>query len=185
MNLKKYMSTGLVVEDMNHLHGRFAPSKPGMIPRFDQRKMGAVRVNGGQHGGRHIVFGSKMDSQISNPGPMNKTHTTQQSSVAQRKIAVSFNESSSEVKAGKPRHGVFKRAHKGETSFSREAEKGYQPDLFEKVIPIGEGAEIDASVEIPIQFVEPAVQVAHELPDRRPSAWKRMVQAISSWLRKG
>jgi hypothetical protein len=104
MNLKKYMSTGLVVEDMNHLHGRYAQSKPGMIPRFDQRKMGAARVKRGQHGGRHIVFGSKMDSQISNPGPMNKPHTTQQSSVAQRKIAVSFNPSS-ETKAGQPGTG--------------------------------------------------------------------------------
>lgn len=185
MNLKKYMSTGLVVEDMNQLHGRYAPSKPGMIPRFDQRKMGAVRTKGGQHGGRHIVFGSKVDSQISNPGPMNKPHKETQSSGAHRKIAISSNQSSNEAKTGQSRQGVFKRAHKGERSFSREADCGYQQDLFEKVIPIEKAIETESSFEIPIEFSQPVPQVAHELPEPKYTVWKRFSQVISRWLRKG
>jgi hypothetical protein len=185
MNLKKYMSTGQVVEDMNHLHGRFAPSKSGMIPRFEQRKMGALRTKSGQHGGRHIVFGSKVDAQISNPSPMQKPHIEKQSSGAHRKIAVSTQQSFVEARSGQPRHGVFKRAIKGETSFRREGGHGYQPDLFEKSIPIEKGMDVEPSFEIPIQFVEPIAEVAHELPVRRPSTGRRFVTAISRWLRKG
>jgi len=128
------MSTGLVVQDMNHLHGRFAPSKPGMIPRFDQRKMGAFRVKRGHQGGRHIVFGSKVNAQVLNQSPMNKTHKEQQSSGAHREIAISSGQTPVQ---GQSRHGVFKRAHKGESSFSRETPNGYQQDLFEKIIPSG------------------------------------------------
>ena len=170
---------------MNHLHGRFAPSKSGMIPRFEQRKMGALRMKSGQHGGRHIVFGSKVDAQISNPSPMKKPHIERQSSGAHRKIAVSTQQSFVEARSGQPRHGVFKRAIKGETSFRREDGHGYQPDLFEKSIPIEKGMDVEPSFEIPIQFVEPIVEVAHELPLRRPSTGRRFVTAISRWLRKG
>ena len=182
MNLKKYMSTGLVVEDMNHLHGRFAPSKPGMIPRFDQRKIGALRVKRGHQGGRHIVFGSKVNAQISNPGPMNKTRKERQSFGAHREIVIS----SGQVPVqGQPRHGVFKRAHKGDSAFSRETPNGYQQDLFEKVIPIGTAEGPDTRFEIPIEFKEPIAEVGHELPDRQPSFLRRVAHAVSSWLRKG
>ena len=182
MNLKKYMSTGLVVEDMNHLHGRFAPSKPGMIPRFDQRKMGAFRVKRGHQGGRHIVFGSKVNAQILNPSPMNKTHKEQQSSGAHREIAISSGQAPVQ---GQSRHGVFKRAHKGESAFYRETPNGYQQDLFEKIIPIGSAEGPDTRFEIPIEFKEPVAEVAHELPVRQPSFLRRVAQAVSSWLRKG
>ena len=59
MNLKKYLSVGHVVEDMNHLHGRYHHSRPGMIPRFEARAMGSVRATGGARGSRHIIFSSK------------------------------------------------------------------------------------------------------------------------------
>ena len=49
MNLKKYLSVGHVVEDMNHLHGRYHHSRPGMI-RFEARAMGSVRSTGGARG---------------------------------------------------------------------------------------------------------------------------------------
>jgi hypothetical protein len=182
MNLKKYMSTGLVVEDMNHLHGRFGPSKPGMIPRFDQRKMGAFRVKRAHQGGRHIVFGSKVNAQILNPSPMNKTLQEQQSSGAHREIAISSGKAPVQAPS---RHGVFKRAHMGENTFSCETPNGYQQDLFEKIIPIRSEEGADTRFEIPIEFKEPVAQVAHDLPDRRPSFWRRVAQAFSRWLRKG
>ena len=185
MNLKKYMSTGQVVEDMNQLHGRYAQTKSWMIPRFDQRKMGAVRTKSRHHGGRHIVFGSKVDAQISNPSPMKEPHLEKQSSGAHRGIAISTKPSSAESRPSQPRHGVFKRAHNGEASFLKEDSDGYQPDLFEKEIPIQQGESLEPSFEIPIQFKQPVSEVAHELPERRPSSWNRLIQAISGWLRKG
>ena len=176
------MSNGLVVEDMNQLHGRYIPSKPGMIPRFDQRRMGAVRANRGHRGGRHIVFGSKSDAQISNPGPMNKPHQNEQSSGAHRKIAVSF---SGDSASKQPRNGVHKRSLKGESSFSRQKDKAVQQDLFEKVIPVSKGAEVDENFEIQVQYFKPVAEVAHEFPVRRPGFWKRFWQSVSKWLRKG
>ena len=182
MNLKKYMSTGLVVEDMTHLHGRFGPSKPGMIPRFDQRKMGAFRVKRAHQGGRHIVFGSKVKAQILNPSPMNKTRKERQSFGAHREIVIS----SGQVPVqGQPRYGVFKRVNKGDSAFSREKPNGYQQDLFGKIIPIGTAEGPDTRFESSIEFKEPVAEVGHELPDRQPSFLRRVAHAVSSWLRKG
>jgi len=185
MNLKKYMSVGHVVEDLNHLHGRYNPSKPGMIPRFEQRKLGAARSQTREHGARHIVFSSKTDATLAQGGPNQETHATTQPSGAHRKVAFHSEEAPETAAPARSRHGVFKRAHKGGNPFQREDEKAYQPDLFEKVIPIDQGPEDVDRFELKIHHQAPMPEVAHELPEPKLSLWRRCKGAVSHWLRQG
>jgi hypothetical protein len=182
MNLKKYMSVGHVVEDLNQ-HGRFLPSKPGMIPRFDKRRLGAARTQ--VNGPRHIVFSSKSCARGSGQSFSPKTHGDTQPSGAHRKVAFPGDGGEETSRKSRTRLGVFKRAHAGGHLFQKEDGNAYQPDLFEKIIPIDLGKEYAGVFEPAIERRLPVEQVAHELVPPNISFWRRCKKIVSSWLRRG
>jgi len=184
MNLKKYLSMGHVVEDLN-LHGRYLPSKPGMIPRFDHRKLGAARTHRSKQGTRHIAFSTKTGGIQPQEEAMNETHANTQSSGAHRKIAVSTPTKIEISGTPRSRRGVFKRVHGGTPKFQRVEAGDYQQDLFEKTIPIELGPDHGQSFELKIQKKELPQAVGHELEPPPPTQWKRIKGALSGWLRRG
>ena len=184
MNLKKYLSMGHVVEDLN-LHGRYLPSKPGMIPRFDHRKLGAARTYRSKQGTRHIAFSTKTDAVQSQEEAMNETHANKQSSGAHRKIAVSPISGTEATGTHRPRRGVCKRTHGGTSTFQRVEAGDYQQDLFEKIIPIEMGSDHGRGFELKIQRKEPELTAGHELEPPIETPWKRIKGTLSGWLRRG
>jgi len=187
MNLKKYLSVGHVVEDMNHLHGRYHHSRPGMIPRFEARTMGSVRSTGGARGSRHIIFSSKAS------GAHEVVSFTEERQLSRtQNVAQGSGDSSSGEHLATPRashrsrgvRGVFKRNHSSQATVGTE--EGAQQDLFEKIIPIGSVDHRHHRFSVEIQKAVRLPAAGSELPQRgRSSWWPRLKRQLSAWLRKG
>jgi hypothetical protein len=187
MNLKKYLSVGHVVEDMNHLHGRYAPCQPGMIPRFDRRKLGAARSSAPVKGGRHIIFSSKSSTQTDRHPSIDFEAFSRSRQVAQPILDPASGEHSVTSRPNASRRGVtgvFKRAHAASGSPDSTREQ-VQTDLFEKIIPI-EGSDLgEHTFQVGIERRQNLMPAGEDLPARAPSWWGRLSEQLSTWLRQG
>ena len=186
MNLKKYLSVGHVVEDMNHLHGRYHHSRPGMIPRFEARAMGSVRSTGGARGSRHIIFSSKASGAHEVVSFTEERQVSRTQNVAQRS-----GDSSSGEHLATPRashrsrgvRGVFKRNHSSQATVGMEegAPRIYLRKSFlsARWINVTTGLRWEFRRQCAYRLRDPNCLNGDSPP------WLRLKQRLSAWLRKG